>query len=144
MGLQDVFGSGKERSARQELALKRAFDSLLVTTRSNIEFSDLSPASPEDAVSNTRWFLIEENANYELADELVTDDSDGMGNFADPSNPPTPGKGTFIRMLVYILVSVNCRTPQFFSVEKGKPPQKTLSVSTFPGLTVLYNMNIMG
>ena len=126
MGLQDVFGSGKERSARQELALKRAFDSLLVTTRSNIEFSDLSPASPEDAVSNTRWFLIEENANYELADELVTDDSDGMGNFADPSNPPTPGKRNFIiRLLVYVLVSVNCRMPKFFSVEKGKPLKKS-------------------
>ena len=94
MGLRDALGFGPKKEAASngsELALKRAFDSLLVTSRRNVDVSEIPGDSNEEAVSNTRWFLIGENANYELNDELATDDSGGLANFVDPSNPPTPG-----------------------------------------------------
>lgn len=71
------------KTKKQDLALKRAFDTLIMTTRSNVEFD---PIEREEAISNTKWFLLEENHNYDVTDSLAEGE---IGLFVDPSQSPS-------------------------------------------------------
>lgn len=74
------------KTKKQDLALKRAFDTLIMTTRSNVEFD---PIEREEAISNTKWFLLEENHNYDVTDSLAEGE---IGLFVDPSQSPSKGR----------------------------------------------------
>ena len=60
-------------------------------SRSTADLNSDSDAE-DDAISNTKWFLIEENKNFEFSqeDELVDVE---LNTVLDPSCPPEKGKG---------------------------------------------------
>eukprot|EP00095_Tigriopus_kingsejongensis_P001026 maker-scaffold587_size153100-snap-gene-0.23 protein:Tk01026 transcript:maker-scaffold587_size153100-snap-gene-0.23-mRNA-1 annotation:"phosphatidylinositol -trisphosphate 3-phosphatase tpte2-like isoform x1" len=72
----------RKKSKEHDLALKRAFDTLILTTRSNIEYDSIEP---HEALSNTKWFLLEDNTNYDVPGLFEEAELDG---FVDPSQSP--------------------------------------------------------
>ena len=52
--------------------------------------SNLTAGSSEGILSNTRWFLLEENENYNVKEQLAEDPE--LGAIVDPSNPPQRGE----------------------------------------------------
>lgn len=93
----------------QELALQRAFDSLILTpkqkkqstSRTSSAVSSLASfnTEAEEAICNTKWFLLEENENYGVQEEMAEDVE--LDAIVDPSNPPQKGWNVhYIRWLL--------------------------------------------
>ena len=56
----------KPKKSKRELAIKRAFENILLTSRAAAS----EPTESEEALSNTRWFLIEDNNNFDLSQAM--------------------------------------------------------------------------
>jgi hypothetical protein len=71
----------EDKKDKPQSALKAAHHALISTAAAR-------NVNANDAVSNTRWFLVEDNENFELSQsDLITDRELDL----DPSNPPLKG-----------------------------------------------------
>eukprot|EP00095_Tigriopus_kingsejongensis_P001029 maker-scaffold587_size153100-snap-gene-0.27 protein:Tk01029 transcript:maker-scaffold587_size153100-snap-gene-0.27-mRNA-1 annotation:"voltage-sensor containing phosphatase" len=59
----------------------------------------------EDALSNTKFFLMEDNNNYNLADEIEQEEinEEDLGEFEDPSMP-----SLLFRLFCFVLIILDC------------------------------------
>lgn len=57
----------------------------------NVRFKD---QDNDDVISNTKFFLMEDNNNYNLAEEIEMEQlgAEDISSFNDPSKPPQKGK----------------------------------------------------
>eukprot|EP00094_Tigriopus_californicus_P011182 TCALIF_10791-PA protein Name:"Similar to TPTE2 Phosphatidylinositol 3,4,5-trisphosphate 3-phosphatase TPTE2 (Homo sapiens)" AED:0.03 eAED:0.03 QI:1078/0.83/0.57/1/0.66/0.57/7/173/580 len=81
----------KGRMFQKNKALARAKDRRGSTAMSmNVRFKD---QDNEDVISNTKFFLMEDNNNYNLAEEIELEEleAEDISSFNDPSKPPHKG-----------------------------------------------------